>query len=159
MPSSVVDFKKYLSKDNPLTGKLYFGKIDHEPDEGLESALKLLEKEVSKKAGVSIEGMLWTKSGLNPQADVTDLDRSLKLIVNAVATLDALGPPTGEVPTAVNFSNTPPGYLEEADPDQSQRQGVSDQILPEDLALMADDKEDADNLDDRVLEIFKLLKL
>jgi len=154
---SIIDFKKYLSKDNPLTKKLYFGNIDHEPDEGLESALKILEMEVSKKAGASIEGMLWTKKGLNPNATVQDLHRSIELVVKSQATLDAIGPPTGDVPSAVNFSNTPPGYLEEVDPDNSQRTGVLTQNMPESFAADSGEVEDEGTIDERVLEMIELL--
>jgi len=148
--SNVINFKKYLSKDNPLTGRLYFGNIDHEVDQGLESALKLLEKKISTAIdSASIQGQLWTKSGMNPDASVQDVQRAIQLIVKAQATLDALGPTNGEVPNAVNFSNTPPGYLENVDPDQSQRQGVLDQNLPEDLGK--------NNLDDRIIEMLNII--
>lgn len=150
----VIDFKKYLKKDNPLTGKLYFGKEDHEVDEGFESAVKLLEKKISKAINRSIEGQLWSVSGFNYNASLQDIKTSIHLIVNATATMDSIGPYTDhqeiDRPSAVNFSNTPPGYLEEVDPDQSQRQGIFQQKIPEDIL-------DDISQDDRVIELLNLM--
>lgn len=144
----IIDFKKYLKKDNPLTGKLYFGNIDHEVDEGFEAAIKLLEKKISKAVDRSVKGQLWTSSGFNYKATVEDVNNAIKLITSQ-ATLDAIGPYSeeNERPSAVNFRNTPEGYLEEVDPDQSQRQGVMDTIIPDDVL----------NLDERFIELARLL--
>lgn len=150
----IIDFKRYLKKDNPLTGKLYFGEEDHEVDEGFEAAVKLLEKKISKAIDRSIEGQLWSASGFNYDASLQDVKTSINLIVNCQASLDAIGPYEDhqmyDRPSAMNFSNTPPGYLEEADPDQSQRQGVQDQKIPKDVLSDL-------NQDERFIQLMDLM--
>ena len=127
---NVKKFKEYLSKKNPVIGRLYFGGIDHEFDEGFEAALKAAEKKVSKAINSSIEGQLFSNGSLNPLCSVEDLDRSLGIISKANATMDSLGPPDGDVPSAMNFSNTPPGYEQEVDPADTQQTGATEQAIP-----------------------------
>ncbi len=150
----VLDFKRYLAKDNPLTGKLYFGPFNHEVDEGFESACKAAEKKIANAIdNQAVIGQLWNKRGFNHEASLEDLHKSIMLISKAQATLDTLDAQMengqNDIPDVMRFMNTPPGYLEEADPDQSQRQGVMDINLPGDLA--------PDNMDERVLQMINMM--
>lgn len=156
----VIDFKRYLAKDNPLTGKLYFGPFNHEIDEGFESACKTVEKKIAEAIdNQSVIGQLWTKNGFNEKADLKDLDNSLKLIARAQATLETLDAQMqdgqNDIPNVFRFMNTPPGYLEEPDPDQSQRQGITDLNLPSMHSLLGDVNDL--NMDDRVLKMIDLM--
>jgi len=152
--NKVLDFKRYLAKDNPLTGKLYFGPFNHEVDEGFESACKAAEKKIANAIdNQAVIGQLWNKRGFNYEASLEDLHKSIMLISKAQATLDTLDAQMdngqNDIPDVMRFMNTPPGYLEEVDPDQSQRQGVMDINLPGDLA--------PDNMDERVLQMINMM--
>jgi hypothetical protein len=152
----VLDFKKYLAKDNPLTGKLYFGPFNHDVDEGFESSVKAAEKKIATAIdNQAVIGHLWKTSGFNYDASIEDLHNSLMLISKAQATLGTLDAQMengqNDIPDVMRFMNAPPGYLEEGDPDQSQRQGVADMNLPGDLA--------SDNMDERVLQIINMMNM
>lgn len=150
----ILEFKKYLAKDNPLTGPLYFGNINHDVDQGFELAIKTIEKKIAKAIdNESVIGQLWTKKGFNYKADLNDLHNSLILISKAQSKLDVIDAQNKDqenIPEVMKFKNTLPGYLEEADPDQSQRQGVLTMNLPE----FSDD-----NIDNRMLQMADLLNL
>lgn len=154
--SKIVDFKKFLSKDNKLTPKLYFGDFNHEQNQGLEQAVKELEIKISKAIDRNVIGMLWTSAGLNTEASLDDINKSINLIIKAQATLDSLPPykeQETERPIAMNFMNTPADYLEEMDPDKSQRAGVQTHKLPLDLSI---NNKNSLNQDTRLLELSKL---
>ena len=150
----IVDFKKYLAKDNPLTGKLYFGPFNHEIDEGFEAACKVAESKIANAINNdAVKGHLWTKQGFNYNASLEDLHNSLTLISKAQATLETLDAQMqdgqNDIQEVMRFMNNPPGYLEIADPDQSQRQGVTTLNLPENMS--------EDNMDDRVMQMLSLM--
>lgn len=129
--SKIISFKKYLSKNNPVIGKLYFGDINHEIDQGFELSIKSLEKKISKAINKDITGIIWN-NGLVKDASVEDIDKALKLIV-ANPGLDQLGPVKDQEldkPIVINNRNQPEGYLEEIDPDKSQRIAVTEQKIP-----------------------------
>src|SRR5690606_19824043 len=127
----IISFKKYLSQNNPVIGKLYFGDINHEIDQGFELSIKSLEKKISKAINKDITGTIWN-NGLVKDASVEDIDKALKLIV-ANPGLDQLGPVKDQEldkPIVINNRNQPEGYLEEVDPDKSQRIAVTEQKVP-----------------------------
>lgn len=148
----VIEFKDYLSRNNPVVGKLYFGKVDHNVDSGFESSVKLLEKKISKAINHSIEGQLWTSAGFNYNADINDLSKAISIIKSAQASVQSTvftGKPSEEEEDILNFFA--PKTISNMDPYNTEVDITTNGIYPANSPSTL-------TQDDRILELFKLLE-
>ena len=127
----VKKIKHYLSFDNPIIGRVYFGNVDHQVDQGLESAIKLVEKKISKAINRSVEGLLWKAGGLNPDTSVEDIQNSINLISKAQASVQTTvfrGEPNSENDWSFQFFAQP--TIENPDPYNTQVDSIVNSIYP-----------------------------